>query len=454
MSDNNMQPSVTSMENPGPNEACGDETASIASSDMSTTSTEMFEHEPFATFQSKVVELCRKEWPYLRKDDLTITHMEGGSYNRVIGIQIEGSCEQVSWLKRQVQLFLRTLCPGIIRKTDVRHYVLRIPRQEHAWVGHGVAILKFLAATSVPAPRNRTFSLSAENPIGSPYMIQPRLPGKSVHEVYLELNTQQRISFARDLGSALKEMSKIRSQYSGTLNPDSILAGSSDTQLLRLQCPPRNAFRPSNEPFVPSTAETVFEFFMSRFARQREYDLTLHREYINPWKPFGAIVQHLHSLGFLTENIYTLTHMDFEPRNILIHTTSPTTASLSAIIDWDEAVFAPVFTNCRPPSWLWDFGGDDDGELDEAAANNTPKDADLATVKKTFEDAAGGEYCRWAYTIEYRLARDIARLAITGIHSNMEYEVAERVVKEWNKVCAQGQFQVCGIYVEDDEDDE
>lgn len=442
MSDNMKSPSVVA-EYVEPAPDAESDVASITSSDNSTTSTEEFEHEPFDTFQFKAVELCEKQWPHLSRDAFTVTRMDGGSYNRVFGMQVDGSWRQASWLKRQAQMLLRTACPGVIRKTKIRDYVLRIPRMEHAWVEHEVSILKFLAATSLPVPRIKIFSLSAENPVGSPYMIQPRLPGKPVTEVYLELNAPQRISFARDLGRALKKMGEIQSPSPGTLNPDSILAGSSDTQLLRLQCPPRNAFRQSEDTSVLSTPQIVYEFFISQFARQRAYDLTLHRDYLNPWKPFEAIIRHLHTMGHLDNNIYILTHLDLEPRNMLLHVTSPTTASLSAILDWDETVFAPAFTNCRPPFWLWDSEGDEDEDMDEADAHITPNDADRATVKKAFEEGAGEEYCKWAYTKEYRLARDIAKLAITGFFSNMDYDVAEKVVKEWNEMFPH--LKVCGI---------
>jgi aminoglycoside phosphotransferase (APT) family kinase protein len=448
MSGSTTSPGVIPLEQMEPPQDTGSDSASIASSEVSTTSTEMFEHEPFDTFQLKVVGLCQKEWPQLSKDAFSITRMDGGSYNRVISIQVDGSRKQAGWLQCQVRQVLRSICSGMTRKADIKRYVLRVPRQEHAWVEYEVSILKFLVATSIPVPRVRTFSFSAESPIGSPHMIQPRLPGNSVIEVYSKLNTQQRISFAQDLGSALLEMTKIQSPCPGTLNPDSILAGSSDKQLLQLQCPPKNAFRHTDEPFVAATPQTVYEFLISQFARQRAFDLTLNRKYLNPWKPFTSIIQHLHTLGFLKDDIFTLAHMDFEPRNMLIHVTSPTTAKLSAILDWDESVFAPAFTNCRPPYWLWDFEGDDEPE--EVNANVTPKDLGLAAVKKAFDDAAGEEYCKWAYTTEYRIARDIARLSIMGIWSNMDYDDSRAILEEWNT--AYPQFEVCGI--SDFEEDE
>jgi hypothetical protein len=44
----------------------------------------------------------------------------------------------------------------------------------------------------------------------------------------------------------------------------------------------------------------------------------------------------------------------------------------------------------------------------------------------------GETWCRYAYATEYRLARDIVKLAITGVGSNMDYEEVQRIVREWN----------------------
>jgi aminoglycoside phosphotransferase (APT) family kinase protein len=319
--------------------------------------------------------------------------------------------------------------------TQISDYVLRIPRYEHAWVEHEIAILKYFEHTKIPAPIVKTWSLSKKSSLKSRYTIQASLPGESVVEVYLDLNTQQRISFARELGFALKEMGKLRSSCAGTLDPYNIPLDDSMPDFLRLQCPPRNALRPgSSEPLTRPNPQTVYEFLMFHYSRQRAYDLTLHRDHLNPWNSFTAIIDHLHTKGFLKEITYALTHKDLEPRNILTNVTSPTTASLSGILDWDEAVFAPSFTNCKPPSWLWDFEGDDDEQLDECVASVMPQDPDLAVIKEAFEEAAGEEYLKYAYTPEYRIARNICRLAITGFHSNDEYEQAEKVIKEWNEM--------------------
>ncbi|CAO2656527.1 Nn.00g053300.m01.CDS01 [Neocucurbitaria sp. VM-36] len=425
------------------------DSASIASSIVSITSTENFEHEPFETFQGKVAELCKQKWPRLATDAFTITHMDGGSYNRVVAVQIDTSKKQLAWIQRHARNLVKKVCSNSGRKSQIQEYVIRMPRFEHAWVEHEIALLLFLAEKNIPVPKITSFSLSSSNPVGTPYTIQPRLHGKPVQEANSDLNIQQRISFARDLGSALAEMAKLRSSCPGSLDPTSILNGLSAPHFLRLQCPPRNAFRAgSDEPFTPATYQSVYNFLTSQLARQREYDLTLNRETINPWKPLRLITDELNKMGLFHDNAYYLTHMDFEPRNILIDTTSSTTARLSGILDWDEAVFAPAFMNCRPPSWLWDFEGDED--LDESLANVTPTDPDLHAVKKVFEDAVGPQYLAYAYSTEYRIARGICRLAITGYHSNDELDLAQDLVDEWNEM--KPECRVPGLY--DYEDDE
>jgi len=436
MSDRTISPILSHVAIPATN-VIDTDAVSVASSDVSTSSTEVFEHEPFSAFQTRVIDLCKKNWPNLSTKAFEVTRMEGGSYNRVVGLKVDVSKIKLPWYERHAKQFLQRVCLDDRRKSKgrVREYVIRMPRYEHAWFEQEVSLLLFIGTTFVPAPKIKTFSLSTNNPLGSRFTMQPRVPGKSVEEVYLDLNTAQRISFARDLGLALKEMSKLRSSCPGNLDPNSILSGFPNVPILHLQCPPRNARHPaSNESTSHSEPMSVYDFIKSQLTRQRAYDISLHRTHLDPWRHFAHIIDILHAQNLFHDNAYYLTHMDFEPRNILVTTASPVSAHLSAILDWDEALFAPVFLNCRPPSWLWDFEGGDDEELDESVACVEPVDEDLRRVKAAFEEAVGDEYLSYAYMPEYRIARDVTRLAITGIGSNEDYESAERVLREWNEM--------------------
>jgi len=81
------------------------------------------------------------------------------------------------------------------------------------------------------------------------------------------------------------------------------------------------------------------------------------------------MTKELHALGYLQDTSLTLCHLDFEARNILIDP-SNNVQPISAILDWDSAVFAPAFMACTPPMWLWAWKEDEDE--DERDANNTP----------------------------------------------------------------------------------
>ncbi|KAF1996299.1 hypothetical protein P154DRAFT_379717, partial [Amniculicola lignicola CBS 123094] len=141
------------------------------------------------------------------------------------------------------------------------------------------------------------------------------------------------------------------------------------------------------------------------------------------------IVKIMNEFGLFDDNVHYLTHMDLEPRNILIHVKDSSTANLSAILDWDSAIFAPAFLNCKPPSWLWAWEAY--CEEDEAKANDIPKYRDMQKIKEAFEDAAGFQFLRYAYTPEYRLARNIFRLAIQGIETNDGFNEVEDIIKQW-----------------------
>lgn len=250
------------------------------------------------------------------------------------------------------------------------------------------------------------------------------------------MNTAQRISFATDMGAFCAASLRVTAPTPGTLNPDSILNDSSGyPKLFEIQCPPRNGHRDIvPEPMVPAKPCSVLDFITHQLRQQRKYDLSYNRKYINTWSRFAKIVKELNNKGLFTDMTYSLIHMDLEPRNIHLDVTSPTTAHLSGVLDWDEAVFAPSFLACKLPSMLWDFEGDDDEELDESVAHVMPSDADLASIKRAFDAAAGETFVKYTYTPEYRLARNIVRFAITGIHSKEGYEEAQKIIADWNSL--------------------
>lgn len=109
---------------------------------------------------------------------------------------------------------------------------------------------------------------------------------------------------------------------------------------------------------------------------------------------------------------------------------SDDSVKVTAILDWDEAVFAPKFVNCQPPLWLWDDNVDnkvDENGLDPwpyelPGANDVPSSPKKKELKQIFEQHAGAEFCRMSYEDVFRLGMLLFRLAIFGLVIQWELE--------------------------------
>lgn len=148
------------------------------------------------------------------------------------------------------------------------------------------------------------------------------------------------------------------------------------------------------------------------------------------WDRFLRMAQELDADGWLADQRYSIAHLDFEPRNILVDPTADTQCPIiSAVLDWDSAVLAPRFMSCSPPLWVWAW--QDDEEEDERTANDDPPDAEGRQLKSLFESAAGPDYVRLAYGPHYRLARRLVRFAVEGVRFSEQHKEAMDMFREW-----------------------
>ncbi|KAH9203455.1 hypothetical protein DL95DRAFT_503600 [Leptodontidium sp. 2 PMI_412] len=145
---------------------------------------------------------------------------------------------------------------------------------------------------------------------------------------------------------------------------------------------------------------------------------------------FITVAREMSALGLLDQNNHCLCHLDLEPRNILVQALSSAQAHvISGILDWDSAIFGPLFMSCSPPMWLWAWiEGEDE---DERFANDIPATLEQRQLKNLFEDAAGETYARFAYAAQNRLGRRLVRFAIDGLRSNEDFVNADLFLQEW-----------------------
>ncbi|KAF3009714.1 hypothetical protein E8E13_008944 [Curvularia kusanoi] len=358
-------------------------------------STAVYEHEPFEVFQHKVRDFALSFWNGCNGDDITVSRMAGGGYNRIIGITVRASDH-----KKEVD------------------YILRIPRYDTTQLGRDVAALRYVRGFGdIPVPDVIAFDETSGNKLGNPYMVQNRLAGASLLSLYPDLDQAQKCRVASELGHFFNHNANGTGDKTDHVSIEPL-------------------FQPGvsvNDQLQPNltTRDLLFRVFEERKAEslRRFPGETLEPMVLDR---FIAMTNGLHQDGWFASNDISVCHLDLEPRNILIDTTGTNVQPLiSGVLDWDSAVLAPSFMSCAPPFWIWAW---DDEEEDERTANDVPPTEEGRELKNLFEEAAGADFVRYAYPSAYRLARRLVRFAIDGMNSNEHIKEANTMLEEWDKV--------------------
>ncbi|KAI1133276.1 hypothetical protein F5Y10DRAFT_287670 [Nemania abortiva] len=395
-----------------------------------------YDHEPFSTFRSRVQELALKRvWPDAIPDDVIIERLRGGGFNRVIGLtrrftkphQTDGPSGSSNSSSSSSNIAIR--------------YVLRVPRFESSRVGNDVAALHFVNRyTTIPAPKVIQFDETDQNELGLPFVILNRIPGTDLLSTYPNLTHNQRCRVARELGTVFANMLAVTSSTAGVF----VLPSHNNYSKTRVKIAPlcyeditsSSSTSLANTFTCSAATTTVFELLTSCLQAKKdallmEYPQDTFR--IKYMHHFMTMVSELHQDGWLTNHHYSLAHLDLVPRNILVNPTSQVLSPIiSGILDWDSAILAPMFMSCKPPLWLWDWKDDEDE--DERTANEEPPTAESRELKKSFEEAAGPDYLRFAYQPAFRLARQLVSFVINGLLSNEDFRAADAMLQEWEAV--------------------
>lgn len=410
-------------------------------------------HEPYAQFQSKVLAFAQsRNWPHSDdKDNITTERLRGGTYNRVIGLTFTKSQS-----KPQNLTFSQ---PIDERASETKaEYILRIPRFETAQVDADVAALLFVKrlpaiehGPDIPAllvPKVIAFDETRNNTLEHPFMVQERLRGQSLQEVYPELGHEQQRRVAQDLGRAYRAMLAVSSTQAGrVILPDD--NKSLDAEIHVTPWDPwdscglifsESELKPrTSAPYRDGRAgESVLELLERTLQEQKaQIRERLPEDTLRPaWlDKFCKIVSEMDVAGYFEQldGHFSLSHLDLKPRNILVDQDSPSGRPIiTGILDWDSAVLAPAFMSCIPPGWIWSWHEDEDE--DERMANVVPTTTKQKVLKAEFEAAAGPLYMRCAYNPVYRLARRLVHFAMDGIRSDEEEREAQAMLGKWRKL--------------------
>lgn len=461
----------------GPEKAVSRKSKKSNESNASFTSTVEYDQTPFNQYTHQVKELCHLLWPpspkvsedvktsrvgrLLAKNrvagvllpkrsrsarasappttpkEFLIERLRGGGYNRIIGITIKHSTAE-----EPVRL------------------ILRVPRFDDARPDREVAVLHFIRHyTTIPVPEVKYVDFTSDNPLKQRYVIQDRISGNDLQNptgptCYLNLNHEQKCTFAKEFALLLLQLDDIMHPFPGLIeaSADSDSDGSFTVRPFELET--ASGYVPEQDlttllpffkvrPFVkdwepsgkPPFEQSTYYFMLAQFGRWKARELRCDPASIAWSKDYDRLVTmalQMNDLGFLGDDDNCICHLDLlgAPRNIMADIKSDGSLSITGILDWDSAVFAPRFAGCVPPMWLWAWDEEDDEE-DERHANDTPSNAEDREIKRIFEETIGGLFLYYAYKPEFRLARKLFQFAKSGIRSSTEIGEVQELLKEW-----------------------
>ena len=429
-------------------------TTSSSISIDSRTSTLKYSQEPFDEYRIRVKELCHVLWPAesplehrnrrassiarsrildavrVRKfrravppppeNEFLIERLAGGTYNRIIGITVNDAGNH-----------------------GPRNFVLRIPRPlmaDFGYIEREVAVLSYVRQNStLPVADVVKFDPTTNNPLKSGYVVQTRLPGISLVSIWDELTHEQKCKVAREVGRIILALQALTNPTPGIIESSSADNGSPKfiVRPFDIKSPYDDNWK-AKIPNYASDAEdqtpvqTPEEWFGTQFGRWLAHELLENPAQILYWDyqyQFVQVAKQMSSLDILGDGYNCLYHFDLAARNIMVQIPGDGSLTVTGVLDWDSAAFAPKFVSCAPPSWLWTEQKYYDAE--EGEASSMPSTPEQEQIKEAFDDVLGFDYTWLAYKPEYRLARDLFYFARHGLQDGEAQKKAARLLKDW-----------------------
>jgi hypothetical protein len=425
------------------NEEKGDDDA------PSTCSDDKYEQEPWETFQTKVLQLALELFPDSRKTQ--VSHMKGGGFNRVAGITVTlpGPKKYTwEWFCRSCKFVFGT-CP----RHDTEEYVLRIPRHDDSTLEFDIATFKLVESRlSLPTPVVTHSDLSEDNAIGSQYMVQRRLHGQNLYDLWDSLNLEQKKSVARQVTRLVSEIAEVTSEAAG--RPARTWAPGMPFELEKFEIPrpgladKTHTGHPGPGP-ESASKQTPLEYFLDQCRRWHKYNIDAQEVDIekNRLSDLAGVARRLDFLGFFEPDTFHLCHCDLQPYNMLVEVRDEETVEITGILDWDSALFAPSFVAYRAPFWLWypDDAPSDERFDYEDNANIEPQTEAEHELKKVFMETASPEFLKHAFSPEILITRDIFHLLKRGLYDDWDTFVAESSVEKFRELHPE-------LYADEDEE--
>ena len=307
--------------------------------------------------------------------------IEGGGYNRIIGVNFD-------------------------IESNVPPCILRIPFDETEFsesneIADQVAVLRFLHKHGLRVPQVRTYDMTADNAIGSRYILQTRMPGAPLSDIYDDLSTEEKRQIVDQWVDLLVKIESIKFPMAGRLIAavPSKPCPNSNLQGIEIAGFGTTQFEGDHNAVETKPATSLMELLFGQFEAWKEHDqnLSMERGTSLLWAQIIEIAKEMDSLqllGSVNDNENVLYHWDLEARNVLVEQRLGNW-EITGVLDWDGALSVPPVLARKPPIWLWDFSDDPsdwDGDVDTYIPEGQP--CIDHTLKEHFHEKLGNIYRR------------------------------------------------------------
>lgn len=396
--------------------------------------------------QSLAQKLCIKIWPSANPDRTLIQNIGAGNYNEVLGITINGDGKSRTY--RDTDLLKELIYPPIhideeVTKRAMNRFVLRIPRQSGS-IAKSVAILKYLGKNAdFKVPEIIHYDITKNNPMQLKYILMSWVEGKPLSDILKanKLDQDQRRRLATELSLFYKQIQGLNNNTPGEIFAGPIgNAGIDSISLQPIGTDPNNqdqslVQRDNSKSTRPTNANMLVDAYTRKLKEANSNKESPLHSFIPQLETCLDIAVGLSKSSLLGDDSnFCLCHTDFFPRNIMLDTSK--TPMITAIIDWDEPIFAPKFATCLPPVWLWQDLNRQKDEVEKFGTWSAADSVEHREVKRVFDETMGSEYVRLAYSPQYVIARRLLKFARDPTWQWRDWYIdqIDEIKQEWEKI--------------------
>ncbi|TGO67687.1 hypothetical protein BOTNAR_0037g00240 [Botryotinia narcissicola] len=388
-------------------------------------STYMYEQEPFDTYRTKVNQLCIDIG---FGEPSTIEHVDGGNYNRVIGLSFQIDSE-------------------------IQRRNLRIPRKWDAWskqtdIQNQAEIIMWLQRFAfLRVPKVLAIDTTAENSLKSPFVLQERVQGIPLDDLFFEIPAQlpmsKRFEVVKAVAKFIIKLERTALDKPGKLVgthtvPWTSTSMASSTPRIGFDSFAQN-FTESATPFEEDLASSLFNLMTAHHDFRTEVNAN--------WDMLLVILREMDERQFFksSDSTNVLWHWDLQTRHIFVKKSESGQWEVSGVIDWDDVTSMPLVLTRAPRYWFWFyeeffeyasyFTHPWDGDYD--APVDLPLNKDVTIVKEYFDrimQEADPTYMDDTYGRGHWIRRLIRfiRLGRFGLDNPWDIERLDQFINDWD----------------------